>query len=240
MSVQPVQDTNLHRHIVEVYMKGKSLLPMAEENDLEFRSFLPPTIEYRAALDHLMRAEAARLGIVPRADTQEYERLQLEKALGHVYRALFDVADWMSINLREQIYNLLIPYSGEAIKAGFPDYYEKILPELNDLTKKIAKYRNEKDVGGEPILAGTIEYSESVERLIESKKDIERAIPSIIDYQKRRRRVFRATWIATVVGSLLVGAILLWLGQQIYPNNGAPPVPTVQTDDSHASSGLNE
>ena len=91
--------------IVRVHNATKSLLIKAEEIDPSHQFFYPPIIQQRDALDHIMRAALA--WIDPETiknnsgnlkDPSEYSKRQLDKALGHVYRAFFDAADWVSRN----------------------------------------------------------------------------------------------------------------------------------------------
>ena len=71
-----------------------------------------------------MRAEAVEkeynTGI---ENPEEYVEKNLDKALGHEYRAFFDTADWFSIQLRQKITNILSSYTSDTIHKTIPNSY---------------------------------------------------------------------------------------------------------------------
>lgn len=103
----------------------------AEEKLEEMDFFVAPMLEHRDALDHLMRYFFL---VSENSVTQEAVE-QLEKALGHEYRAYFDVADYICITVREKI--------AESLK-GIPKRKMKTLWETySDVKNKVVKISDE-------------------------------------------------------------------------------------------------
>jgi hypothetical protein len=71
-----------------------------------------------------MRVFAFKFGL-KEAD-EKYAVINLDKAFGHVYRAGYDLLDFISIVLRKKIRNELESISSEALATIFPEYYREI------------------------------------------------------------------------------------------------------------------
>ena len=143
--------------IVQVHNHAKALILLAEELDPEHTFFLPPVIQQRDALDHVVRAKYAGLHPGTRADPAQYALDHLDKALAHEYRAFFDIADWLSILYREKIASALSDYSHEAILAALPDFYTTVYPKFETIYEKVAAVRGAKDIGNETALIDDVE-----------------------------------------------------------------------------------
>lgn len=83
--------------LAELYIQAKGLILYSEEVDPDSRSNLQVIKELRDSHDHVMRVVALRLSQVqpenPTISPEDYCRKNLEKAVGHVYRAAFDALD---------------------------------------------------------------------------------------------------------------------------------------------------
>jgi hypothetical protein len=123
------------RILVELHNRIKALLLFAEECEIEHRTFMAPVIQQRDALDHIMRAQAAELGM--REGGDDYIATNLDKALGHCYRAFFDIADWLSTRLRERILDALKPHSTACIREVLPEYYARWRPRIDEICREI-------------------------------------------------------------------------------------------------------
>lgn len=150
----PAKD--IWKKLIQVHFEAKSLFILAEENELrEFKDFIQPVQEQRHAQEHIMRAAAVAFG------TNFAEKLseddvalsiddrvikQLDKALGHEYRAFFDAADWLMIECRERAQEALSKYSHEEIAANVPDYFPSIRPALEKAAALIGQERKNKDI----------------------------------------------------------------------------------------------
>lgn len=202
--------------IVELYQRTKSLLLFAEEYNLSWKTFLQPLLEQRSALDHICRAMAVETRINAEGNHDEVPK-NLDKAKGHLYRAFFDTADWLSIELRNSIIEGLNEYDSECIKKAIPNYYSKIRPDIVEINEEIAEARNNKDVTSR---TGTIEqiekYTGLIDKLSEYYKQIIKAKESLEELKnEQRKKSWKSIIIQIVVGLLLIvvstiaGAVLL-------------------------------
>ncbi len=108
------------------------------------------------------------------ADNKEYILENLDKAIGHMYRATYDIFDWLSINLRSQIIEEMKPYSAEIIEKVIPQYYTDYRSKIDQITEKISELRQKKDVSNkkEKTLPGHEEYKKLIDELIGIYKHI--------------------------------------------------------------------
>jgi hypothetical protein len=180
------------REVCILFFKTKALMLKAEEIDNNNGTFLQPTLELKAAFDHVMRAFAREHGVT-KSDSSNgtYADHQLDKSMGHIYRAYFDTADWISINFREQTSDMLEPYDNSDITAVFPAYFTDIKPRLIDYETGISNLRNQKDIAGE---SDTLfdQYEALLGLMCEDMKSVSRMIPSLEEYSMRRKRKERS------------------------------------------------
>lgn len=143
------EDLNKLRKLGQLYTQAKLLILYSEEIDPSARSNIQVIKELRDALDHLMRVVVARLCDVPPIGASEldYCSKNLDKAIGHVYRAAFDALDGTVLSLREKIVEVLKNYPQAVIKEVIPGYWE-FRSKLDALTQNIAVHRASKDVAG--------------------------------------------------------------------------------------------
>ena len=79
-----------------------------------------------------------------------YAAKNLDKMLGHQYRAFFDAADELAIRLRRKLSKLVEPFDSETLTTGWEDYYRHVRCELERMNREIAGIRMGKDVGTDP------------------------------------------------------------------------------------------
>lgn len=132
--------------IVLLHNVTKHYIILGEETDGNFKSYLQPIKEFRDAYDHLLRI--FRNVLFDDKVDDEYIEKQFSKALGHEYRAFFDVADWFSIVCRKAALDSIAnrKISVDKISKRFPEYAKKV-NVINEAGGKIAEIRNKKDVG---------------------------------------------------------------------------------------------
>jgi len=94
--------------IIEIHQYSKELWIIGEE--ISGETLIQPLQEQRHALEHIVRS---RICEMDRGINDDYVQINLERALGHVYRSFFDVADWVSLNIRGKIQDLMKGYSSE-------------------------------------------------------------------------------------------------------------------------------
>lgn len=73
---------------------------IAEEIAEKGEIFIQPLKEQRDAFDHLMRCYGVYFShqeTVGGENLEKYVLINLDKACGHIYRAFFDTADWLTL-----------------------------------------------------------------------------------------------------------------------------------------------
>lgn len=102
-------------------------------------------------------------------EDREYISKNIEKAIGHEYRAYFDTIDYLTICLRELIAKELSGVLYKELIQVCPEYdkYKKI---LLDIPEQIAMYREKKDIGSNEMLKFASEYGKVVDKLIKCYK----------------------------------------------------------------------
>lgn len=151
-----------------IHNTTKELYILSEEFDDELSSFIQPIKEQKDSLEHIVRAYSCySASSQPINDKdKKYIVKNLDKALGHTFRAFFDCADILSIILREKISSELSKFSYSKIISVWKSYenYRKILVEM---PKKIAKLRISKDIASkqEDIINMVKEYKSNIDEL---------------------------------------------------------------------------
>ncbi|MCK5804014.1 MAG: hypothetical protein KAI66_14350 [Lentisphaeria bacterium] len=171
------------RDFVNLYFRTKSLFIQAEELSFEKDTVLQPIMEWRHALDHLMRAKTAELGNDSSQYAPDYTDKQFSKALGHCYRAYFDTADWFSMVMRDRILHALQDYSPTAITAALPTYYSEMRLRINTINDEISGLREGKDIQDEGLIDGIDHYDKLLQELKEMCIQIESGERAILAYR---------------------------------------------------------
>ena len=178
----------LEHGLIELYIRLKKSFILAEETDPKFKHFLQPPSEIAKAYDHLNRTRAVQLRISdlgPDRNPEEYIVDNLGKAKGHLYRAYFDILDWLAMNLRESIAGFFAPYSAESLRTVVPEYFTEIAPVMDEVSVSIAKIRNEKDVANSGTLKLLEEYEEKIEVLRNLLNQARRKSPGLNEHEER-------------------------------------------------------
>ena len=162
--------------IVRVHNQTKALILFAEELDPQHDFFWPPLVQQRDTLDHIVRAQNALLTIEEKSpeektEASKYIDKQMDKALGHIYRAFFDVADWFSIIIRERIEAIVSQYSRSTILQELPDFAEIVDIPVENICETIAGLRATKDIGT-PTDTNIESYVATVNQLSEILKTV--------------------------------------------------------------------
>ena len=173
--VEVFDDRDMWRLLVQVHNYAKGFLLKAEEIDPKHQFYFPPLIQQRDELDHIMRAAFAivfedeykrDLAEDSKLSPAKYAGRQLDKALGHAYRALFDAGDWLGIIYRERIRELMAAYSAETVVAVFPSFRTEIEPRVEQIGLETAALRSTKDIGNKKgLIKGADAYLDLVNEL---------------------------------------------------------------------------
>lgn len=201
--------------LVRIHNHAKTVFLLAEEFDRSFRHFLQPIRELRDALEHIIRAQAAERGINEEAETKEpgYVAHSYDKAIGHEYRAFFDVADWFSVCIRERITKLMKPFSQECIVAVLPDYYSSIRPRVDQICKEIATIRCRKDIAkGNDVLAEVTKYREAIDELLALYERLQVHVPAMVEWRRKKWRGGLFAWFIGILTAVVTAWVLIRLG----------------------------
>ena len=203
------KEGKLFEEIIELYIISKEIMIYAEEVGGE--SFSPATEELRHAFDHLMRVFAFKLG-VKQADAK-YAIENLMPAYRHLYRAAYNLLDYLSIYFRDKVKSEMKSFSGETLQEIFPKYYKEIKPYfVVEAPKVISELRIEKDIGkrNENDLN---KYTEIVERFKSYYGEIIKINPSLIEYEKKTRdknKKSRLWQLLILLITAVIGAVIGW------------------------------
>ena len=165
--------------MVSLHIHTKKYLLIAEEITEEGEIFIQPLKEQRDAFDHLMRCYGAASNPnnqLSNAELEQYVLTNLDKACGHIYRAFFDTADWLTYMLRKWIREKIQEAGDTMCHEKLPDY-PKIKKALNDVPLKIADLRRSKDVAKlegrkSQAIQEVNEYVEILNTLIDIRKNV--------------------------------------------------------------------
>lgn len=137
------------KEISMIHNITKHYILLGEEISSNFETYLQPVKEFRDAYEHIIRTFTKISGLGSIQDKHisldEYVQNNLDKALGHEYRAFFDVADWFSIICRKNIYDIVHKYSNKELCDVFPEY-PNLKSNIIKISENIAKIREDKDI----------------------------------------------------------------------------------------------
>ena len=110
----------------------------------------------------------------------------IQKSIGHVYRAAFDALDGAVMSLREKIISGLDEFPLEAVKDILPAYWD-IWVKLEELNETIGDHRARKDIGGN--IGETLDrFVKDVDILKSFHKKLLSAGPALEEYKERKNQ----------------------------------------------------
>lgn len=160
-------------NICKIYFLTKHYLLLSEELSEDFDTFLQPLKEHRDAFDHIARVYGYNMLDKKVDNIEKYREENMNKAVGHTYRAFFDTADWLSYICRKKIRVLLSNYTKAQILERYENY-ESVKMILENIPKEIAQIRNNKDLSDdETVLIEEVDqYSAILNRLLEIYREV--------------------------------------------------------------------
>lgn len=170
------------KNIVEMYQYLKDLLIYSEE--LEIDTFLPAINEIRDAFDHLMRVFAVKFDLKEKNDG--YEMRNLNASFDHVYRATYEMLDYIRICQKKWIDKNLAGISPQTLVAVFPEYYNEIKPEIDNSLESLPNYRAKKDLAN-PSKDDIKNYVVFIRRVQSYFDRINRKLPSLYAYEYAKK-----------------------------------------------------
>ncbi len=159
-----------------IQKKTKKVYILTEEYDEQLRSFIQPIKEQRDALEHITRALSLYYSYDNAEDItpEDNDRIKrnLNSAIGHIFRAFFDSADVLSIELRKKLSLAIEKYSYEQIIKVYPNY-EHDRKVLIELPYMFASFREQKDISNsvEEIISKVNLYYTQLENLFNIYKN---------------------------------------------------------------------
>jgi len=212
------------KRLIEIYNHSKALHMLAEEIDPEHETFVAPLIQHRDTLDHILRAKAGELKMLPDTDDEHANR-NLDKALGHAYRAFFDVADWLGVLLREKALAPLNGRTTECIQAVMPEYFTSWRRTLDDAAERLVEVRSAKDVGDGGALIQEVDryvvILDEMHRIVKEIRAREGAASDWISRDGQKSKLQKRTdWTIAIAAGLLcvaVGAVAGVLLPKFFP-----------------------
>ena len=136
---------NFWKRFNSIHSKAKEYFIWAEEYDEDLNTYIQPIKEHKDALDHIVRAYSKISSDAISSSDEKYVTDNLDKALGHIYRAFYDCSDILSIVLRKKISNELKRFDYNEL-VNVWDEYPKIKLKLIELPNDFKELRVGKDV----------------------------------------------------------------------------------------------
>lgn len=200
------------RKIAGYYRIAKELIIYGEQIDPKHRTLAQTLSERANAFDHLMRIILEKHGMRDETETVEdpiaYNRANLDKTYGHIYRAAYDALDWVALTIQERMANDMNCVSLDTINVVIPQYFTEIKPELEGIIRNdITRIRNEKDVG----IDSEVNLQQLIKTVGQLKKyfdQVERSMPSLLEYERRNKHKQRMD----TVRQILIGISLVVIG----------------------------
>jgi hypothetical protein len=236
--VEPEQNEkldDLSRKIASLYIKVKEYVIVSEKLSLGARVSVAALNELRNAFDHCMRVDAARHGLTKPGDGAEqhsftYREKNLQKALGHVYRAGYDALDILAISKIREIETYVDSYRISTRYRVIPDYTNCVKIPFDEARRQCDDAKKGKDVEPEEINqhpAFFEEYEKALEVFMAILGIFQRYRPGLDDVEKaarehdaaevqkfRRQRNWALVGIAVAVALAAVGILVtVWLSR---------------------------
>lgn len=213
-------DNDDYQALLELYAHVKKLIATAEKADREQRISISAIAELRSALDHIMRAHSVSHGLVPEntirqstgMDAPAYCRKNIDKAIGHLYRAGYDAYDCISIKLIEEIEDMLSGVSQTTLYQVVPDAATKIVRPYDKCKVMFVSAKTQKDVESREQERKAFDiYEEAASQLTDIRELLVDSLKSITDYEKEIRgksKVGLVVNVAIGVGCAFIGWLL--------------------------------
>jgi len=200
------EEEKLFEAIITLYSISKDLMIYAEE--LVGESFSPATEEFRHAFDHLMRVFAFKFGF--KQANAKYAIENLMPAYRHLYRAAYNLLDYLSIYFMDKVQEEMNSFSGKTLQEVFPKYYKEIKPYFEvEAPAEISNLRSEKDIGKRNE-SDLNRYIDIVERFKTYYGGIIKIKPSLIEYEDEKRKN-RLLQILIPIITAIIGAVIGWI-----------------------------
>ncbi len=213
-----------------LYEEVKKIVLLAEYENKEQKYVISSVNELRNMLDHIMRS----------IDKPESLNANFDKAKGHLYRAGYDGYEIVVVSKLSEIKQLKEEFLHEAIIEAYPKYYNDVIPAIQKAKKELIDARAYKKIDNgendaaaeeahfvqfESIATGLMQIvddlalhmegiREAHNNIIEKKRiQDEKELANQQDIARKNRK---NNIIMGIVAPLLIGLILLYLGNRFF------------------------
>lgn len=198
--------------LTALYREAKALVLYSEEIDESASSNVQVFKEFRDAFDHLMRVFNNKFNDEVQPDN--YAAANIDKAVGHVYRASFDALEGASIAIRRRIIEFT-RYPIAVLSNVFPDYW-KWKACIDELEEKFIEYRAKKDIADLSAMEELFDsYVRDLRQLQTIYSEIRDKGKVIQECYKKYRKENRRSGTFFIITSIVIAALFFLLGQLI-------------------------
>ncbi|MEI7834207.1 MAG: hypothetical protein WCJ56_13545 [bacterium] len=212
-----------YRGVIRLHSEVKGLIIACEKIERNQNANISAIAELRSAFDHVMRTHAVIFGIETEESisTQtnmtayDYCKSNIDKALGHLYRAGYDAYDIISISLSEKIRNILEGRSSEALFHVIPEF-AAMTNMIENAEALIISAKVQKDVQAVDIeQAQFLNYATANTTLERIYRQLVTAMPQVLSYeeeqgkkQKKEQRRALIINIIIAIATLVIGVVI--------------------------------
>jgi hypothetical protein len=196
-------DNRLHcfnklEELFSLYDKVRQAVILLENFNEEQKMYIAPINQLRSALDHIFKA----INICDDFEQCEYE---LREAKEHLDRAGYDTMELLAANIGITIVEKLKKYDTKTITEVFPYYFTTIKPQLTDIKGIVASLRSDKKIDSDKSFSA---YFDHISILINIDKKVDTMIPSLVEYEKKKKKERLKTWVISILSSIISGLLV--------------------------------
>lgn len=196
-------DNRLHcfnklEELFSLYDKVRQSVILLENFNEEQKMYIAPINQLRSALDHIFKA----INICDDFEQCEYE---LREAKEHLDRAGYDTMELLAANIGITIVEKLKRYDTKTITEVFPYYFTTIKPQLTDIKGIVASLRSNKKIDSDKSFST---YFDQIYILINIDKKVDTMIPSLEEFEKKKKKERLKTWIISILSSIISGLLV--------------------------------
>ncbi len=196
---------NKLEELFSLYDKVRQAVILLENFNEEQKMYIAPINQLRSALDHIFKA-------INFCDDFEQCEYELREAKEHLDRAGYDTMELLAANIGITIVEKLKKYDTKTITEVFPYYFTTIKPQLTDIKGIVASLRSDKKIDSDKSFSA---YFDHISILINIDKKVDTMIPSLVEYEKKKKKERLKTWgisiLSSIISGLLVGIIMYFV-----------------------------
>lgn len=196
-------DNRLHcfnklEELFSLYDKVRQSVILLENFNEEQKMYIAPINQLRSALDHIFKA-------INFCDDFEQCEYELREAKEHLDRAGYDTMELLAANIGITIVEKLKKYDTKTITEVFPYYFTTIKPQLTDIKGIVASLRSDKKIDSGKSFSA---YFDHISILINIDKKVDTMIPSLVEYEKKKKKERLKTWVISILSSIISGLLV--------------------------------